>query len=115
MAQKNILIVVKGQKWVEEGNNYAGFSGYRPFKKTFFNSEEFSDFMQTVVEDTRRIGVESIETFTIKPDKVLDVKLQLQLATENKAAMEKREKKAKRVRLAELRKEVAKLEAEVGA
>ena len=108
MAKKNTLIVVKGKRWVVEGDNYAGFRDEKQWN--FFDVKEYSEFMQEAAGDTNII-IKSIETFTITPDKVLDVKLQLQLAAEKKEDEKKAERKR---RAAELRAEARRIERENG-
>ena len=39
------LIALEYDKWVDEGNNYAGFSGYRVHKTFFFSMEELDAWL----------------------------------------------------------------------
>lgn len=39
------LLAVDYDAWVEEGDNYAGFTGYRPRKIFFFSHEELDEWL----------------------------------------------------------------------
>ena len=102
---------MKGNQWVVEGDNYAGFSGYRPFKHTFYELKDYKEFMSRAVQSGDKVMVEHIETFIWKSEKVHNVKLQLELAKEN---LEKSEKLEEKKRLLEEKKRLEKRLKEIG-
>jgi hypothetical protein len=39
------VVVVRHRAWVEEGDNHAGFSGYRDFNVVFTSQKEFKEWL----------------------------------------------------------------------
>ena len=80
------MFKVTYSKFVVEGDNYAGFSGYRDFTRVLLSEEAYKDWMAKPNNDIR---ITRIEVFTYEPAGQLDIKAEVADAKERLKQAEK--------------------------
>jgi hypothetical protein len=113
MADNKLMYIVSYDEWVDEGNNYAGYSGFRNFQKIFLDVKDFTEWLDGKIGyywygHGRKFKINTIENSFYSAPLLLDMKVEVERSLQRIA--EKRVEAEEKRLLAEKKKVEKKLE-----